>query len=74
MLELINNWKYMLLLSLTLGLAPFSPEPHILGKLKWIAEGAEGMSPMDWWDTLMHGTPFLLFIRAAILSIRSLKH
>lgn len=59
----------MLLLSLTLGLAPFTPEPHIWGKLQWIAGGAEGMGLMDWWDTLMHGAPFILFLRAALKAL-----
>jgi hypothetical protein len=56
------SWKYLLLLSLTLGLAPFTPEPHIWGKLKWIAGGAVGMQPMDWFDTVFHGFPWLLLI------------
>ena len=59
----------MLLLSLTLGLAPFSPEPHIWGKLQWIAGGADGMGLMDWWDTLMHGAPFVLFLRATLIAM-----
>ena len=44
---------------LTLGLAPFSPEPHLLGKLRWIAGGAVGMGPMDWFDVLLHGAPWV---------------
>jgi len=53
-----------ILLCLTIGLAPFFPEPHIWGKLKWIAGGAEGMGAMDWFDFLMHGAPwgFLIFL------------
>lgn len=47
---------------LTLGIAPFSPEPHIWGKLKWIAGGAKGMGFMDYWDTLLHGAPWILLI------------
>ena len=47
------------LLSLTLGLAPFLPEPHIVGKLRWVAGGAVGMGAADWFDLLMHGTPFV---------------
>lgn len=62
-MKLLNDWKIITLLVLTLGLAPFFPEPHILGKLKWIAGGANGMQPMDWFDTLFHGFPFLLLIR-----------
>jgi hypothetical protein len=47
-------------LCLTLGLAPFTPEPHIVGKLRWVAGGAVGMALMDWLDLLMHGAPFVL--------------
>ena len=64
-----NNWKIILLLCLTLGLAPFFPEPHIWGKLKWIAGGATGMRLKDWFDVLWHGLPFLLLIRLLILKI-----
>ena len=45
--------------SLTLGLAPFVPEPHLVGKLRWVAGGAEGMAAMDWFDVAMHGAPWL---------------
>jgi hypothetical protein len=62
-MKLLNDWKIIILLVLTLGLAPFFSEPHILGKLKWIAGGANGMQLMDWFDTLFHGFPFLLLIR-----------
>ena len=31
-----------LVASLTLGLAPFRPEPHVWGKLKWIVNGLLG--------------------------------
>lgn len=64
-----NNWKIVLLLCLTLGLAPFFPEPHILGKLRWIVGGAKGMQLMDWFDTALHGFPFILLIRIIILKL-----
>ena len=70
-MEVINNWKIMLLLCLILGLAPYFPEPHILGKVKWILGGATGMKPMDWFDILLHGFPFVLLIR--LLAIKILK-
>ncbi len=66
-----NNWKLVILLCLTLGLAPFFPEPHIVGKVKWILGGANGMHAMDWFDTLLHGFPFILLIRIAILKLTS---
>ena len=45
------------LAALTLGLAPFFPEPHIVGKLRWVAGGAHGMAAIDWGDLLLHGAP-----------------
>jgi len=48
--------------SLTLGLAPFVPEPHILGKLRWILGGGVGMGTMDYFDLIMHGTPWILLL------------
>jgi len=45
--------------SVGLGLAPFWPEPHLFGKLRWLAGGAVGMTTTDWFDLAMHGAPFL---------------
>ncbi|QCK15327.1 hypothetical protein [Mangrovivirga cuniculi] len=61
----INKIKELILpliLSLTLGLAPFFPEPHILGKIKWVAGGANGMQLIDWFDLVLHGAPWLLLL------------
>ncbi len=55
------------MMSLTLGLAPFFPEPHLVGKIRWIAGGANGMQLIDWADALMHGLPWLLLIRALVV-------
>ncbi|MEP2026509.1 MAG: hypothetical protein ABJH98_01425 [Reichenbachiella sp.] len=48
-----------LLLSLTLGLAPFFPEPHLVGKIRWILGGGVGMQPMDYFDLGLHGVPWV---------------
>ncbi|WP_445955058.1 hypothetical protein [Yeosuana sp.] len=66
-----NNWKLILLLCLTLGLAPYFPEPHIVGKIRWIVGGANGMKLLDWFDTALHGFPFVLLIR--LIAIKLLK-
>lgn len=63
----LNDWRPLLLLSLTLGLAPFFPEPHLFGKIRWIAGGAEGMQLIDWGDFLMHGAPWFLLLRYVFL-------
>jgi hypothetical protein len=65
----LNDWKFVIFASLTLGLAPFFPEPHIWGKLKWIWGGAVGMGPMDWFDVLLHGWPWVLLIRLGIVTV-----
>ena len=60
----------MIILALTLGLAPFVPEPHVVGKVRWVLGGAEGMQMMDYFDLVLHGTPWILLFRLAL--IRSL--
>ena len=54
-----------LLASLTLGLAPFVPEPHLVGKIRWVLGGAEGMGLIDWGDLAMHGAPWIWLIVTA---------
>jgi len=71
MKSIIDNGSLILIACLTLGLAPFFPEPHIWGKLKWIWGGAMGMKVMDWFDTFLHGVPWLLLIR--LLVVRQFK-
>jgi hypothetical protein len=70
-MKIFNDWRIVALLCLTLGLAPYYPEPHIIGKIKWILGGANGMKPLDWFDTLLHGFPFILLIRIIILKLKS---
>ena len=71
MKSLYNNWKIIILGCLTLGMAPFFPEPHLWGKLKWVAGGASGMAPNDWFDIVLHSLPFVLLIRIASIKIIS---
>lgn len=56
----------IVILCLTLGLAPFVPEPHLWGKLKWVMGGAKGMELLDWFDFFWHGFPFILLLLALI--------
>jgi hypothetical protein len=50
-----------LVAALTLGLAPFFPEPHVWEKLKLVAVG-NLVRPIDILDLLMHGAPWLLLL------------
>ena len=63
--------RYVICLAacLTLGLAPFSPEPHLVEKIRWIANGAEGMRAIDWFDLVLHGTPWIVLL---VVTIRDL--
>lgn len=57
----------LIIISLMLGLAPFMPEPHVWEKLKMLADGSLG-KPIDIFDLLMHGTPWVL------LGLKSIRH
>lgn len=63
----LNNWRFVILLCLTLGLGPFVPEPHIWGKIRWIAGGAKGMAALDWFDFFFHAIPWILLLRLIVL-------
>ena len=58
-------WSILLLAAVTLGLAPFTPEPHLWEKLKMLAAG-ELSRGIDWFDLAMHGAPFLLPLLKAV--------
>jgi len=45
--------------ALTLGLAPFVPEPHLWEKLKMLADGTLSR-PIDIFDLVLHGAPWAL--------------
>lgn len=62
-----NNPILLIIASLSLGLAPFFPEPHIWGKIILNAGGAQGMKLLDWWDFVMLGTPWIMLLRIVIL-------
>jgi len=51
-------WGLVVIACLTLGLAPFAP-PHLWEKLQMLARG-QLVRPVDWFDLMLHGTPWLL--------------
>ena len=57
----------LIIISLTLGLAPFVPEPHVWEKLKMLVDGSLG-KPVDIFDLFMHGTPWVL------LGLKTVRH
>lgn len=51
----------LLIICLTLGLAPFLPEPHVWQKIKMLMDGSLSR-PIDIFDLFLHGTPWVLLI------------
>jgi hypothetical protein len=73
-----KNIKFWLVISIigcsTLGLAPYSPEPHIIGKIKWVVGGANGMTSRDYFDLILHGTPWvILTVTLVVMAINGLN-
>jgi len=53
---------YMLVIAaLTLGLAPFLPQPHVLEKLQMLLAGSLTQL-IDIFDLILHGTPIALLV------------
>lgn len=59
--RLIQNvpWSIILLLCIVLGLAPFSPRPHLVEKLQLLIDG-QLTGAVDIFDLFFHGAGFLL--------------
>lgn len=51
----------LVIAALTLGLAPFFPEPHLFEKLRMLVSGTL-VRPIDIFDLLLHATPVLLLL------------
>ncbi len=49
----------LLIVALLLGLAPFTPEPHLWQKLKMLV-ASELVKPLDIFDLFLHGAPVVL--------------
>lgn len=69
MSDLIQNvpWSLAILLSLTLGLAPFTP-PHLFEKLALLARG-ELSRAIDWFDLFLHGAPWVLLLAKGLVAL-----
>ncbi|MDA3786055.1 MAG: RND transporter [Deltaproteobacteria bacterium] len=61
------DWPLLVVLCLTLGLAPFTP-PHIIEKVQMLSEGTL-KRPLDWFDLFFHGIPWLLLIIKALYAL-----
>jgi hypothetical protein len=58
-------WGLIVVLCLTLGLAPFRP-PHVVEKLQMLFHG-DLRKPIDWLDLLLHGAPWALLLAKVLV-------
>ena len=62
-------WLVLILGTLTLGLAPFTPQPHLFEKIQMLSNG-ELSRGIDVFDLFLHGLfPLLLIVKAALTFI-----
>ncbi len=63
MLKALNDipFRFPIMMCLLLGLAPYTPEPHIWEKLKMLAAG-DLTRPIDIFDFVMHGAPWAVLL------------
>jgi hypothetical protein len=66
-LDRIPLWL-LIVACLTLGLAPFVPEPHVWEKLRMLAAGRLGR-PIDIFDLILHGAPWVLLAAKLIRAV-----
>lgn len=66
------SWPIVVVLCLTLGLAPFTPAPHIWEKLNMLAAG-DLRRPVDMFDLFYHGLPWLVALAKGWRQMRQRK-
>lgn len=65
-------WLLIIALCLTLGLAPFRPQPHLFEKLGMLVAGGLDQA-IDIFDLLLHALPWLLALVKFTLQLRGGK-
>ncbi|MES9934921.1 MAG: RND transporter [Sedimenticola sp.] len=61
------NWldelpmPFVVVAAVLLGLAPFVPEPHVVEKLRMLAEGTL-VKPVDIFDLFLHAAPIVVLV------------
>jgi len=59
-----------LVASLGLGLAPFTPVPHLVEKLTWLVTG-HPFKPIDVFDLVLHGAPWVWLAVSLVRWVRA---
>ena len=61
-------WVILIITALLLGFAPFAPEPHLVEKLRMIAQGTL-KRPLDIFDLFYHSLPIFLLTAKIIRTL-----
>ena len=56
-----------------IGLAPFSPEPHLVEKIRMLIQGTL-KKPIDLFDLFLHGAPFVLVVIKIYFTMQAKKN
>ncbi len=72
MLKLLDSitLPIFIVLCLSLGLAPFLPEPHLVQKVRWLLSG-ELTRLIDIFDLILHGMPWVLLLMKLALILKT---
>ncbi len=54
-------WWLIAIIALLLGIAPITPQPHLLEKFIMLSQGTL-VRAIDWADLALHGLPLLLLL------------
>lgn len=68
-MKYLLEYKFILPIALLLGFAPFVPQPHIVEKIGMLMTGTL-KRPIDVFDLVWHGWPFVLLTYRIILDLR----
>lgn len=61
-------WALVIVLCIAPGLMPLAA-PHLVEKLGMLARG-ELVRPLDWFDLVLHGTPWVLLVLKGVRTVR----
>lgn len=70
MVQLLDSISYPIAIGLAvfLGFAPFTPEPHLVEKLRMLSQGTLSR-PLDIFDLLLHLAPIVLLLAKVIVDL-----
>lgn len=63
------EWNIIIIICLTLGLAPFTP-PHIYEKITMLINGTL-KKPIDWFDLFLHGIPWVILLLKVLITLKN---